>query len=125
MLQKAIAKATRAAQDGQVPHEDAGRIQDELWVAQMVLRGHGPGGDLRKLLKQRNPWLLQLLLGAKTNVITVRVRAHICAGAQTIATQQAYDQPDCCGSINGQDCHDCGGGRFALRSSLRNCHACS
>ena len=89
MLQKAIAKATRAAQDGQAPHEDAGRIQDELRVAQMVLRGHGPGGDLRKLLKQRNPWLLQLLLGAKTNVITVRVRAHNCAGAQPAACNTA------------------------------------
>ena len=89
MLQKAIDKATRAAQDGQAPHKDAGRIQDELRVAQMVLRGHGPGGDLRKLLKQRNPWLLQLLLGAKTNVITVRVRAQSCSGAQTAACNTA------------------------------------
>ena len=40
-------------------------------------QGHGPGGDLRKLLKQRLPTLLRLLLGAKTNVVAVQVgRGH-------------------------------------------------
>ena len=47
---------------------------DEVQQADMVLKGHGPGGDLRKLLKRPNPTLMQFLLGAATNVITVRVR---------------------------------------------------
>lgn len=36
-------------------------------------QGHGPGGDLRKLLKQKLPALLGLLLGSCTNVVAVQV----------------------------------------------------
>ena len=38
-----------------------------------VLEGHGPGGDLRKLLKQPTPALLKLLLGQHCNVMTLQV----------------------------------------------------
>lgn len=36
-------------------------------------QGHGPGGDLRKLLKQKLPALLSWLLGANISVVTTRV----------------------------------------------------
>lgn len=36
------------------------------------MNGLGPGGDLRRICKPRNPMLLQLLLGAKTPVVTLR-----------------------------------------------------
>lgn len=37
-------------------------------------QGHGPGGDLRKLLKQQLPALLRFLLGPRTNVVATQVR---------------------------------------------------
>ncbi len=45
----------------------------ELKLAKAVLEGHGPGGDLRKLLKQPTPALLKLLLGQHCNVMTLQV----------------------------------------------------
>lgn len=45
----------------------------ELKLAKAVLEGHGPGGDLRKLLKQPMPALLKLLLGQHCNVMTLQV----------------------------------------------------
>ena len=47
----------------------------ELKLAKAVLEGHGPGGDLLKLLKQPTPALLKLLLGQHCNVMTLQVRA--------------------------------------------------
>ena len=46
---------------------------EELTKAKAVLEGHGPGGDLRKLLKQPTPALLKLLLGQHCNVVTLQV----------------------------------------------------
>ena len=45
----------------------------ELKLAKAVLEGHGPGGDLCKLLKQPTPALLKLLLGQHCNVMTLQV----------------------------------------------------
>ena len=41
-------------------------------IARDILRGNGPGGDLRKLCQKRNPWLLRFLLGEKCMVLTLR-----------------------------------------------------
>lgn len=43
-----------------------------LHKAKAIVEGHGPGGDLRKLCKQRTPALLSLLVGARTNVVTLQ-----------------------------------------------------
>ncbi len=67
-LQKTIEKALDAARDAD---EDAS--VDELKHARAVVHGHGPGGDMRKLIKSRNPKLLTLLLGANTRVVTMQV----------------------------------------------------
>ena len=50
----------------------------------MILQGHGPGGDLRKLLKQQQPSLLAWLLGPRTNVISVRVRQTPMCSVKTL-----------------------------------------
>ena len=42
------------------------------------MQGHGPGGDLTKLLKQPLPALLRLLVGHSTNVVALQV----CCGIQ-------------------------------------------
>ena len=60
-------------------------VVDELRRAKGVVEGHGPGGDLRKLCKQKSPALLRLLVGARTNVVTIQVfrasgdHGHVCA----------------------------------------------
>lgn len=46
---------------------------EELGRAKAVLEGHGPGGDMRKLLKQPTPALLTLLLGRHCNLVTLQV----------------------------------------------------
>ena len=74
LLQQSIQQARSDAEQDQ---EDSSFILDELKTSQMILRGHGPGGDLRKLLKQKQPSLLAWLLGPRTNVISVRV-SKIC-----------------------------------------------
>ena len=43
-----------------------------LATAAAVLEGHGPGGDLRKLLPRRPPALLRALLGPSVNVVTLQ-----------------------------------------------------
>ena len=65
LLQTDIRRALKAAED-----EDAAA---EAGRAKAVLEGHGPGGDLRKLLKQPTPALLRMLLGPKVNVVTLQV----------------------------------------------------
>ncbi|KAK9798540.1 hypothetical protein WJX73_001107 [Symbiochloris irregularis] len=45
---------------------------EELLRAKATLQGHGPGGDLRKLNKQKLPALLRLLLGSRISVVTTR-----------------------------------------------------
>lgn len=47
---------------------------EELGRAKAVLEGHGPGGDMRKLLKQPTPALLTLLLGQQCNLVTLQVK---------------------------------------------------
>ncbi len=47
---------------------------EELGRAKAVLEGHGPGGDMRKLLKQPTPALLTLLLGRHCNLVTLQVQ---------------------------------------------------
>lgn len=47
---------------------------EELGRAKAVLEGHGPGGDMRKLLKQPTPALLTLLLGQQCNLVTLQVQ---------------------------------------------------
>jgi hypothetical protein len=66
LLQKDIRRALKGAETDAVAAE-AGR-------AKAVLEGHGPGGDLRKLLKQPMPALLRMLLGPKVNVVTLQAR---------------------------------------------------
>ena len=65
LLQTDIRRALKAAEN-----EDAAA---EAARAKAVLEGHGPGGDLRKLLKQPTPALLRMLLGPKVNVVTLQV----------------------------------------------------
>lgn len=48
-------------------------IVDDLHRAKAIIEGHGPGGDLRKLCKRKTPALLSLLVGARTNVVTLQV----------------------------------------------------
>ena len=74
LLQQAIQAAKKQASeaDKELEHE-ANQTLEELQTAQMILRGHGPGGDLRKLLKQKQPSLLAWLLGPRVNVISIRV----------------------------------------------------
>jgi hypothetical protein len=55
--------------------DDSSALAD-LKLAKAVLEGHGPGGDLRKLLKQPTPALLKLLLGQHCNVTTLQVCQH-------------------------------------------------
>ena len=71
-LQKTVEKALDAARDAE---EDAcgDEVISELKHARAVVHGHGPGGDMRKLIKSRNPKLLTLLLGANTRVVTMQV----------------------------------------------------
>eukprot|EP01025_Chloroclados_australasicus_P020156 TRINITY_DN2118_c0_g1_i2.p1 TRINITY_DN2118_c0_g1~~TRINITY_DN2118_c0_g1_i2.p1 ORF type:complete len:396 (-),score=37.94 TRINITY_DN2118_c0_g1_i2:168-1355(-) len=47
-------------------------LLEELGNCRKILYGRGPGGDLRKLCTQRTPALLNLLLGSKTDVRTIR-----------------------------------------------------
>lgn len=71
LLQQSI---QQARSDAEKAGEDSSYILEELKTPKMILQGHGPGGDLRKLLKQKQPSLLAWLLGPLTNVISVRVR---------------------------------------------------
>ncbi|KAK9906837.1 hypothetical protein WJX75_008890 [Coccomyxa subellipsoidea] len=50
---------------------------EELGRAKAVLEGHGPGGDMRKLLKQPTPALLTLLLGQQCNLVTLQRKEAI------------------------------------------------
>eukprot|EP01026_Neomeris_dumetosa_P021553 TRINITY_DN1881_c0_g1_i1.p1 TRINITY_DN1881_c0_g1~~TRINITY_DN1881_c0_g1_i1.p1 ORF type:complete len:374 (-),score=46.18 TRINITY_DN1881_c0_g1_i1:129-1250(-) len=47
-------------------------LLEDVDQCKKILRGRGPGGDLRKLCQPKNPALLTLLLGSKTDVITLR-----------------------------------------------------
>ena len=71
-LQKTIEKALEAARDAD-EEAIADDVISELKHARAVVHGHGPGGDMRKLIKSRNPKLLTLLLGANTRVVTMQV----------------------------------------------------
>lgn len=71
-LQNTIEKALEAARDAD-EEAAADDVISELKHARAVVHGHGPGGDMRKLIKSRNPKLLTLLLGANTRVVTMQV----------------------------------------------------
>ena len=65
--------AAAAARRGPDAVPATGRV---LATATAVLEGHGPGGDLRKLLPRRPPAFLAALLGPSVNVVTLqRARA--------------------------------------------------
>ena len=66
LLENDIRRASKAA--------DCEASATEVGRARAVLEGHGPGGDLRKLLKQTTPALLRMLLGPKINVVTLQAR---------------------------------------------------
>ncbi|GLC41998.1 hypothetical protein PLESTB_001057100 [Pleodorina starrii] len=51
---------------------DADAVGAVLKDARNVVTGLGPGGDLRKFCKPRNPWLIRLLLGDKINLVAMR-----------------------------------------------------
>ena len=71
---------TRISESNQ--HETTGSttLAETSWVddivtlesAKAVLRGHGPGGDLRKFMKSRTPSMLGLFLGESCNVSSLR-----------------------------------------------------
>ena len=60
-----------------IQRAQANAIDDEAAAAvgraKTVVEGHGAGGDLRKLCKQKTPALLRMLLGSKVNVVTLQV----------------------------------------------------
>ncbi|CAK0752938.1 hypothetical protein CVIRNUC_002183 [Coccomyxa viridis] len=60
-----------------IKQTDDSSILAELKLAKAVLEGHGPGGDLLKLLKQPTPALLKLLLGQHCNVMTLQRKEAI------------------------------------------------
>lgn len=62
-----------------IKQTDDSSILAELKLAKAVLEGHGPGGDLLKLLKQPTPALLKLLLGQHCNVMTLQVSSFACS----------------------------------------------
>ena len=66
LLRSDIARGIKKAADDEAV--------EQLLRAKSVLEGHGPGGDLRKLLKQPTPALLKLLLGNQCNLVTLQVR---------------------------------------------------
>ncbi|CAD7703039.1 unnamed protein product [Ostreobium quekettii] len=66
-LQRSIDTTEQAAQES-----GDGLVQEQMAAARQVLRGNGPGGDLRKLCHKTNPKLLRFLLGKSTKVLTLR-----------------------------------------------------
>lgn len=68
---KSLQRGLRDAQQAATQRQDTEALR-ELEQADKVVRGLGPGGDLRKLLKQRNPRVLEVLLGRNTNVVTLQ-----------------------------------------------------
>ncbi|GIM05554.1 hypothetical protein Vretimale_10012 [Volvox reticuliferus] len=52
---------------------DAEVVAAILKDARNVMTGLGPGGDLRKFCKPKNPWLIRLLLGDKINLVAMRI----------------------------------------------------
>ena len=87
LLQQSI---QQARSDAEQAGEESRYILDELETPWRILQGHGPGGDLRKLLKQQQPSLLAWLLGPRTNVISGRVRQLLVLSTDTSA---AYKWP--------------------------------
>ncbi|KAG2453171.1 hypothetical protein HYH02_002495 [Chlamydomonas schloesseri] len=51
---------------------EADAVLATVQEAREVVTGMGPGGDLRKFCKPRNPWLVSLLLGDKINLVALR-----------------------------------------------------
>ena len=77
-------KERRGSDKGEDEDADGADDNDEppaaapLAAAEAVLRGHGPGGDLRKLLKNgRPPTLLAALCGGRVSVVTPSRKAAI------------------------------------------------
>lgn len=64
-LNKEIEQALKSSRDE--------AVTEELKRARAVVQGHGPGGDLRKLCKQTQPFLLSLMVGKRANVVTLQV----------------------------------------------------
>lgn len=89
----------QARSDAEQAGEESRYILDELETPQMILQGHGPGGDLRKLLKQQQPSLLAWLLGPRTNVISGRVSQVLVLSTHTFCSLQSLGE-----HIN----HNCG-----------------
>lgn len=79
-LQQAIAGAEKAAKGKGAAQAE---VLDQLRAARDVVQGLGPGGDLRRFCKPKNPMLLQLLLGNKVSLVTFRAD-------QSIAMKEEY-----------------------------------
>lgn len=70
-LQQSISASEKAAK-GLSDKEVAKESLAVLKQAKDVVNGLGPGGDLRKFCKPRNPLLVRLLLGDKVNMVAIR-----------------------------------------------------
>lgn len=68
-LQSALQEARNAAHRSEEENIEALEL---ITAASDVLRGLGPGGDLRKLLPVKIPWLLSALVGRHINVVTLQ-----------------------------------------------------
>lgn len=72
-LQSSIDTLRRSARNsGDADAAERGAVLSMLQEASNTLQGFGPGGDLRRFCRPRNPALVRLLLGDKTNVVTYR-----------------------------------------------------
>jgi hypothetical protein len=71
-LQRAVDIATTEATQRFQESPEWVTVLKQLENAQSVLHGNGPGGDLRKYTKVKKPWLLDLLIGPSSNVVSIR-----------------------------------------------------
>lgn len=70
-LQQSIGAAEKAAKSLSNKDESKDALA-LLKQAKDVVNGLGPGGDLRKFCKPRNPMLVRMLLGDKVNMVAIR-----------------------------------------------------
>ncbi|KAG2488906.1 hypothetical protein HYH03_012536 [Edaphochlamys debaryana] len=70
-LLQTIASSEKAAR-GIADRAHAEAVSASLAEAKAVMTGLGPGGDLRKFCKPKNPWLIRMLLGNKINLVAMR-----------------------------------------------------
>ncbi|KXZ54292.1 hypothetical protein GPECTOR_5g379 [Gonium pectorale] len=70
-LLQTISSAEKQAR-GLTDRTQAEAVRAVLRDAREAVTGLGPGGDLRKFCKPRNPWLVRLLLGDRINLVALR-----------------------------------------------------